>query len=374
MSANTADQHSIYRPNPEEKRRQDFVLALKFLANGLAQRRVREAYETIVKPAVAAKLGRDPAVRAEAEPELARTSEFRHWAVLTHHSQSMMWAAIEKTTRRLEQEARERLARVQAERRAGGSLELDPGLEIPPPISNTEIHRQPGGFVGSSDPLDLTPGMRYFGAQLIYAVGKGNPAAAGDGRAQMILDKVRERFPQLRRPARILDLGCGSGVASQGIAREFPEAEYHGVDVAAGVLRFGHLLAEERGIPIHFHQRDAARTGFDAQSFDLIVSNIFFHETNSARLPQTLRECRRLLRPGGAMVHVDVANQVARHGLADQCMTHWQVRWNGEPFFTGFAERNLRQELEAAGFAPEQVFAEYIDKPGGAFYTFGARG
>jgi SAM-dependent methyltransferase len=286
----------------------------------------------------------------------------------------MMWDAIEATARRVEADARARFAALGGAGTRCGSLELDPSLRVPPPISNTEIHRQPGGFCGSADPLDLSPGLRYIGASMIYAVGKGQPGAAGDGRAHLLISKLRERFPDLRAPARILDLGCGIGVHSQAIAREFPEAEYHGIDVAAGLLRFGHLIAEERGVPIHFHQRDAAHCGFEDASFDLVLSNILFHETNSARLPQILRECRRVLRPGGAMLHMDVATQLARHELDDQVMNHWQVRWNGEPFWTGFAERDMRREIEAAGFAPQLTFAEYVDKPGGAFYAFGATG
>lgn len=361
----------IYVPTREEKARQDFVLSLKFLANGPAMRRVRETYRGGVQAEVSQRLGHEPQRRADVEKTLSRTTEFRTWAALTHRSQSMMWDAIEATARRVEPDARARLAALGATR---GSLELDPSLHVPPPISNTEIHRQPGGFCGSADPLDLSPGLRYIGASMIYAVGKGQPGAAGDGRAHLLISKLRERFPDLRAPARILDLGCGVGIHSQAIAREFPQAEYHGVDVAAGLLRFGHLIAEERGIPIHFHQRDAAHCGFEDASFDLVLSNILFHETNSARLPQILRECRRVLRPGGAMLHMDVATQLTRLGLDDQVMNHWQVRWNGEPFWTGFAERDMRREIEAAGFAPSLTFAEYVDKPGGVFYAFGATG
>ena len=159
---------------------------------------------------------------------------------------------------------------------------------------------------------------------------------------------------------------------SQAIALAFPEAEYHGVDVAAGLLRFGHLIAEQRGLPIHFHQRDASRTGFEAASFDLVLSNILFHETNSARLPQILRECRRVLKPGGVMLHADVATQTSRLELDDQVMNDWQVRWNGEPFWTGYAERDMHKEMIAAGFAPEQCFTEYVTHGKSVGFVFGA--
>ncbi len=363
---------TVYVPTREEKARQDFVLGVKLLANGEAQRRVRDEYRGHLLPRLAARLGREPQQRQDVERELARSSAFRHWAVLTHYSQTMMWDAIEATTRRVAPEGAARMARLHASPARRGSLELDPALHVPPPISNCEIHRQPGGYVGSPDPNDVSPGLRYIGASMIYAVGKGQQQAAGDGRAHLLLAQLRERFPDLKSPLRILDLGCGIGVHSQAIAREFPDAEYHGVDVAAGLLRFGHLIAEERGVPIHFHQRDAAHTGFEPGSFDLVISNILFHETNSARLPQILRECRRVLRPGGAMLHVDVATQPVRLPVEDQVMNDWQVRWNGEPFWTAFAERDMQREIVAAGFEDSKAFAVHLSKPGGAWYAFGA--
>lgn len=364
---------TVYVPTREEKARQDFVLGLKLLANGEAQRRVREDYRSRLLPELVTRLGGSPQKRADIEGPLARSAAFRHWAVLTHRSQTMMWEAIEATTRRVAADGALRMARLHAMPVRRGSLELDPSLPVPPPIANCEIHRQPGGYVGPADPNDVTAGLRYIGASMIYAVGKGQAHAAGDGRADILLGQLRERFPDLAMPARILDLGCGIGVHAQAVAREFPAAEYHAVDVAAGLLKFGHLIAEERGVPIHFHQRDAASTGFEDASFDLVISNILFHETNAARLPQILRECRRLLRPGGAMLHVDVATQLARLPLDDQVMNDWQVRWNGEPFWTGFAERDMRREIIAAGFAATQSFAEHTASPVGGWYVFGAR-
>ena len=362
----------VYVPTREERVRQDFVLGLKLLANGAVQRRVRAEYRERVLPQLTQEQGAARTERRQVAPALLRTEAYRTWAVLTHHSQSMMWDAVERTTQRVLSSAERRYAalRAQPEQRRG-SLQLDSTLAVPPPIGNTEIHRQPGGYTGRAEIEDVSPGLRYIGASLIYGAGKGQEHATGDARANLLLYELRRRYPGFA-PRRILDLGCGIGVHSQAIALAFPEAEYHGADVAAGLLRFAHLIAEERGIALHLHQRDAARTGFEDGSFDLVLSNIFFHETNSARLPQILRECRRVLRPGGVMLHIDVATQTSRHGLDDQLMNDWQVRWNGEPFWSGFAERDMFEEIVAAGFAPDRSFAEHLNRPGGASYVFGA--
>lgn len=351
--------HDLYSPTLSELSRQQFVLSLKLLANGPVQQCVRDEYAA---QAVGTGARRDVTGR------LSRTLSFRSWAVLTHVSQSMMWRAIDATAQRVAAEGSRRLAKL----KASGSLQLDPSLAVPTPIANTEIHRQPGGFLGGDDPTDVLAGLRYLGASRIYAPGKGNDMEATDARGDFLVAELRRRFPGVA-PRRILDLGCGIGVASQAVARAFPDAQYHAVDVAGGLLRFAHLLAGERGLPMHFYQRDAARSGFPDGFFDLIVSNILFHETNSARLPQILRECHRVLCAGGQMLHVDVPTQVSRLGVADQVMNEWQVRWNGEPFWAAFAQLDMQREIIDAGFAPAQSFAEHVARAdAGPAYVFGA--
>ena len=356
----------LYDPTLTERSRQEFVLSLKLLANGPVQQKVRDEF--------ALNTAAGSQQRQDLKRALSRSQSYRSWAVFTHASQSMMWRAIEATAQRVAGEGSRRLAALRsgASSRPRGTLQLDPTLNIPPPVINTEIHRQPGGFVGSDDPTDVLAGLRYLGASRIYSPGKRNDIEATDARGALLVSEVRRRFAGAR-PKRILELGCGIGVASQAVARAFPDAEYHAIDVAAGLLRFAHLLAEERGVVLNLYQRDAAQCGFPDQHFDLIVSNIMFHETNSARLPQILRECWRVLRAGAHMCHVDVPTQVSRLALADQFMNEWQVRWNGEPFWAAFAQLDMRQEIIDAGFDAQLAFAEHIQRSGAApAYVFGA--
>ena len=367
------DHHPLYTPTVNEQSRQDFVVSLKLLANGAVQQRVRDAYEARVAPAYCQERGLAPVRRKDVQEQLLRQPEARQWGVFTHHSQTMMWSAVEATAARVADQAAARFRHLYSTERKLGSLQLDESLAVPTPIANTEIHRQPKGFLGADPGKAMLAGLRYFGSGRIYAPGKGNAAAGANARGAFLLEQIQSLCPNLR-PKRILDLGCGLAVASQAVAAAYSAAEYHALDVAGGLLKMAHLLAEEARLPIHFYQRDAAATQFPDGHFDLIISHIMFHETNSARLPQILRECRRLLAKGAAMVHVDVATQISRMSLADQVMNDWQVRWNGEPFWTMFAELDMRRELLDAGFEAEQIFAEYRAKPGaGVSFVFGAR-
>ncbi len=80
----------------------------------------------------------------------------------------------------------------------------------------------------------------------------------------------------------------------------------HGIDVGAPVLRYAHARAESLGVPVHFSQQNAEHTDFETGSFDLVLSHIVLHETSKSALVASLRECHRLLRPGGLMLHLEI--------------------------------------------------------------------
>ncbi|MEL7374553.1 MAG: class I SAM-dependent methyltransferase, partial [Pseudomonadota bacterium] len=166
----------------------------------------------------------------------------------------------------------------------------------------------------------------------------------------------------------------GPGTETIAYAQAFPDAEIWGVDLSAPFLRFAHVWAEDLGTPIHYRQVDARDTGFEAGSFDLIVSNIMFHETGDDILPDILKEMRRLIAPKGVMLHVDVPFQVHRTPVTKQVTNHWQVINNGEPYWSGFANLDVGAQLERAGFDAEHRFTDYDPLGDGHMLVFGARG
>ena len=105
---------------------------------------------------------------------------------------------------------------------------------------------------------------------------------------------------------RILDMGCAIGNSTLPWSKAFPEAEIHGIDVGAPVLRYAHARAEAKDAGIHFSQQNAERTDFPDESFDLIVSHIMLHETSHSAMPRIFAECKRLLKPGGVMLHLEI--------------------------------------------------------------------
>ena len=85
-----------------------------------------------------------------------------------------------------------------------------------------------------------------------------------------IANYVHLAYPDLK-PQRILDIGCTAGANTIPYKQVFPDAEVHGIDVGAPMLRFGHAMAEAEGLQMHYHQRNAETPGFPDNHFDIIT-------------------------------------------------------------------------------------------------------
>ena len=371
MSTPTLKQ--IYRATADEGARQRFVGQLKNYANGALEQHLAAHYERSLRPAFEATHGRAPRDRAEARPLFEADPLFQLWGSMVYASQTLMWQTVGETCRRLEPQFEARAAEHAA--RARGSLTLDPALRIPQPIADVEIHRQPGGYFAASHERDLMAGLIYFGTIELYRAAKGltaNAPVGEPGIGRYIAGVVRKRYPDLK-PRRILDLGCGPGIETLGLCEAFPDAEVHGLDLSAPFVRFAHAWAEDAGQVVHYRQADAQHTGYPDGHFDLIVSHILFHETWHDQVPRILAEARRLLAPGGVLLSADVPYQPARLPIPKQVTNDWQVRNNGEPFWTGFADTDVRASLTEAGFAADEIVADYEPLGAGFYLFFGGR-
>jgi SAM-dependent methyltransferase len=373
MSANPR-LSQIYRPNHDETARQAFVGALKSYVNGPMEAELDGLYEQELKPKFAAQAGHAPKDRIEGTEAFKDAHLYQLWGASVYTSQDLMWESVADTIDRLLPEFEARRQEIESSPQLG-RLEIDPDFVPPEPIRHVEIHRQPGGYFGTPDNTDLRLGMHYFGTVELYRAAKGLSDGGKVGEPNMgdyLLGALARRFGDYQASA-VLDMGCGPGVETVAYKRAYPDAEVWGVDLSAPFLRFGHVWAEDQGLAINFRQASAAETGFEDGKFDLILSHILFHETWHDILPGIMKEAHRLLRPGGIFINGDTPYQPQRLSMQKQVTNHWQVVNNGEPFWTGYADTDIKQALIDGGFKADNVFADYDPLGQGVYYVFGGR-
>lgn len=145
------------------------------------------------------------------------------------------------------------------------------------------------------------------------------------------------------RPRRILDLACGTGSTTLLLKQAFPQAEVIGIDLSPHMLVVADQKAQAAHLEIRLQQADAEATRFPDASFDVVTASLLFHETPTAIAQAILRECFRLLTPGGEVVILD-GNQ----GTLRQ--TEWLTEIFEEPYIKDYASGSVDAWMGAAGF------------------------
>ena len=361
----------LARPTADDQARLQYVVELKRRL-GAYSARMKPLYERRAAPAFRRANGRDPAGVGEIAEAMVGEPLYQCWSRLSRTAQDLMWLTVaEAVTHDAPRMAA--AARAVAHSPAGGSLTLDPGFTPPGDAFVTHIHGQPGGYVRDRAADDLEAGALYESGGAAFSSGVG--IGGGDSKAGAVIALLERRRPGFA-PLRILDLGCSAGAASTAYAHHFPPARVEAVDVGAAMLRYAHARAEHLGVAVHFHQMSAGALAFPDQTFDLVVSHNLMHEVSPPMLQAIFGEARRVLKPGGIVVHQDVPVKGRDFSDFDRFMFSWQTRNNNEPFWDDFIDADALQVMRRAGFGDgeaEQLTIPMLDGPRFWFIVLGER-
>jgi len=110
---------------------------------------------------------------------------------------------------------------------------------------------------------------------------------------------IRPAFAELGdvRGLRVLDYGCGHGMAAVVLARA--GASVTAIDLSSGYLEEAHARARANGVTIDAVQANAEQLPFADATFDRVWGCAILHHLDIASAAATLR---RVLRPGGRAV------------------------------------------------------------------------
>lgn len=337
--------------NHDELARQHFVRSFKEYLVAAVHPGLKTAYEKRAKPNFVAKHQREPENIADVGEVMRDDPHYQAWSSLLRTSQEMMWSCTQLP---VERTIHELAASAQEQSQTHGSLRLDPELVIPPYHTGVDIHCQPGGYHTEYIPSDVAQGAIYDRAVYLYAMGQmgGDNADMGDSTVAWL----KQEYPAFK-PSKILDMGCAVGHSTLPYASGFPEAEVHAIDVAAPMVRHAHARANAKSLDVHFAQQNAESTDYADESFDLVVSHILLHETSSKAIKNIIKECHRVLKPGGWMLHVETPPYEGMSPF-DTFLFDWDSENNNEPFWRKSHSLDLDELAKLGGFqrhSPIQV-------------------
>jgi SAM-dependent methyltransferase len=328
----------------DEQARQDFVASLR---SHLASRIMpgnAQLYKTKLKSEFIDKHKRPPKDFHEIKEIMTQNDYYQFWSAMQRRSQEMMWDAVIDPTERQLDKLIEQYQTLSKKKKTGGTLVLDPELEIPRYHTAADIHIQPGGYHTEFTKDDVAAGAIYEGGLPIYIGGALGPNS--DFLGKILTHFIQKEFADFKAE-KILDMGCAVGNSTLPWHEAFPEASLYAIDVAAPCLRYAHARAELYGVPVHFSQQNAETTNFNDNSMDLVVSHIMLHETSRSALSNIFKECLRILKPGGMMLHLEIPRGSEPF---EQFMFQWETYNNNETFARYMTEMNLPELAIKSGF------------------------
>jgi ubiquinone/menaquinone biosynthesis C-methylase UbiE len=99
----------------------------------------------------------------------------------------------------------------------------------------------------------------------------------------------------------VLDLGAGTGTLAIWLKQRTPAAAVTGLDADPDVLARARRNAATAGCEIDFVEGLSTSLRFAPDSFDAVLSSLFFHHLTCADKRTTLAEVARVLKPGGRL-------------------------------------------------------------------------
>ena len=141
----------------------------------------------------------------------------------------------------------------------------------------------------------------------------------------------------------VLDVGCGSGsLTLLAAGRAGSEGRVAGIDASPEMIEVASGKAKKRRLAIDFSVAPIEALPFANGEFDVVLSSLMLHHLPDDVKVLGLKEVRRVLKPGGRLVAVDLAGG---HGPLSGIMGLL-----GHKMPRDYAER-LKSAMTSAGFA-----------------------
>lgn len=131
----------------------------------------------------------------------------------------------------------------------------------------------------------------------VYAFGY-SPAAVGLMEMRNAAMNAAFLLPELSEDMSILDIGCGPGSITVGLAEQVPQGNATGLDIEPGQIELARARAEEMGLKnCRFDVGSATDLPYPENSFDVVYGHTILMQF--ADPGPVLDDVKRVLKPGG---------------------------------------------------------------------------
>lgn len=129
-------------------------------------------------------------------------------------------------------------------------------------------------------------------------------------------------LPHLRPGMRLLDVGCGPGSITVGLAHAVAPGDVVAIDLSAEVVDGARALAAERGVTnVRFEQGNVLDLPYPDASYDVVYAHQVLQHLS--RPVDALRQMKRLLKPGGIVAVRDSDYGTCTWNPPHEALTRW---------------------------------------------------
>jgi ubiquinone/menaquinone biosynthesis C-methylase UbiE len=184
-------------------------------------------------------------------------------------------------------------------------------------------------------PVLVIPAALFFVVFAYFAYARHEFAAQG----RNLEDRIRElvlAHLDWNGDGRALDIGCGNAPLSIKLAQKYPKAHVVGIDYWGSRWEYSKSKCERNakivGVSdrVVFQKASASSLPFNDEYFEVVVSNLVFHEVGDAPdKREVIREALRVIKKGGKFAFQDLFLMKRVYGNIDDLISEirtWGVR------------------------------------------------
>jgi demethylmenaquinone methyltransferase/2-methoxy-6-polyprenyl-1,4-benzoquinol methylase len=173
------------------------------------------------------------------------------------------------------------------------------------------------------------------------------------------LDKIYDRLAShIKEGDKVLDIGCGTGALSFRAAQQGGRVK--GIDINSRMLEIAQIRADKLDLTDHIELCEMGVAELEqekADSYDAVMSSLCFSELTEDELSFTLREAKRIMKPGGLLL---VADEVRPDKIYKKIINGLRRLFFGAIVFiitqtSTKALKNLPERIRNSGYEIESI-------------------